>query len=66
MKKTIRPITTDQMADLGVDDDATLYWKGIPVKTEQRVKLSGMLNLAVILASVAAVVQAVCAVISLK
>ena len=60
--KNIRPITINETADLGIDNEGRLYWKGVPVKTEQTVRLSTWLNTAAIAAGIATVVQAFCSV----
>lgn len=41
-----------QTGVLGIDEDTRLYWNGKLVVTEQRVSLSGWVNLAVILTGV--------------
>ena len=66
MKKTIQSISIDQMAHLGVDEENRLYWRGVPVKTEQKVGFSMILNSAIVCASLATTIQAVCAVIALQ
>jgi len=33
---------------LGIDDDRKLYWNGVPVVTEQKIKLAWCVNAAVI------------------
>lgn len=40
---------------LGIDDDGRLYWNGQRVVTEQKIKLSGIVNLAVILGGISTV-----------
>ena len=44
---------------LGIDEDGKLYWNGIPVVTEQKIKLALWINLAVIAGGFATVVIAV-------
>jgi hypothetical protein len=44
---------------LGIDEDGHLYWNGIPVVTEQKVKLAWWVNFAVIAGGLATVVIAV-------
>jgi hypothetical protein len=43
---------------MGVDDRGHLYWNGEPVVTEQRVKLAGWVNFAIIAGGLSTVVTA--------
>ncbi|WP_145928820.1 hypothetical protein OH491_15675 [Termitidicoccus mucosus] len=63
--KKINPLTIDQTANLGLDEDGNLYWKNQQIKTKQRVELSTAVSLAVIATALATITQAVCAVLIL-
>ena len=60
-RKEIHPMTIADTANLGIDEDGKLYWKGAPVKTESAIKLSFLVNSAVIITALATSVQAYCA-----
>ncbi|MFC3110894.1 hypothetical protein ACFQAT_28610 [Undibacterium arcticum] len=48
----------------GIDDGGRVYWNGNPLVTEERVKLQGWVNAAIFIAAVAAVPQAIFAVLT--
>jgi len=56
--RPVNPISINQLGDLGVDEKGKLYWQSRPVVTEQKVTLEWWVNVAVVAAAVATVVQA--------
>ena len=66
MRKPIHPITIADTEKLGVDDDGKLYWNDVPVKTENEVRLSVWVNVAILITAAATVIQAICAIKALK
>lgn len=53
--------TTDDGKEgvLGIDEEAHLYWNGQPVVTEQKVKLSRLVNFSLIIGSFSTAVIAI-------
>ena len=56
---TVRPITFDETAKIGVDENNNLYWNGKPVVTKRRITLPWFVNVAAVGASIATWVIAV-------
>lgn len=55
----IKPITIGQFQSLGVDEKGQLYWDNRPVITEEKIKLQGRVNFAIIFGALSAVVLAI-------
>ena len=52
-------IPLHQMGNLEIHDDNRLYWDGKPVVTEEKIKLGGWVNFAIIVAAISTSAMAV-------
>jgi hypothetical protein len=62
-KPKIKPLAIDDFNQLGLDEEGQLYWKNRPIKTEQKLSVSSLLNIAAIATALATVTQGICAII---